>query len=266
MKSWNISAPDTLICLIRDRNDFSILKDQLWYRIPVDRFRLNIKNFKNLGFYLPSGYGDESFSVKYYGSITRISTVTRKNLFPSEPPNVKSDRKYYKIYIDLLKKLPSPVHSRLPRKIVFLPTTLRKLKLAGEINDVFHTSPLEDRLWKEFKHQEIVAERQFPIRTDYKSYFLDFALFCKNSYIDVECDGDTWHISKKGAIKDNKRDNLLTKMGWKILRFSSHQLEDIKLCCRIVRQTIKSSGGLLENEVLRKMLREENHLSYYTNP
>ncbi|MCX7877446.1 MAG: endonuclease domain-containing protein, partial [Ignavibacteria bacterium] len=252
-------APDTLICLVKDRNDFSILKDQLWYRIPIEKFRFKIKEFENLAFYLPSGYGEESYTIRYYGKITRISTVMRKNLFPSEPQNPKSVRKYYKILIDQIKELRNPIHSRLPRKIVFIPTTLKKLFLASEINDIFHTSPLEDKLWEEFKHNGIVAERQFSVNAERKHYMLDFALFCRNSYIDVECNGDKWHITKSKTILDNKRDNSLAKMGWRVLRFSTQQLENIKECCKLIKQTIKSSGGQLPDEEISRLLEEESY-------
>jgi hypothetical protein len=47
-----------------------------------------------------------------------------------------------------------------------------------EINDLYDESPLEDRLWVEFKRVEIGAERQEFVEVKKRLYALDFAICC----------------------------------------------------------------------------------------
>ncbi|MFA5011122.1 MAG: DUF559 domain-containing protein [Ignavibacteria bacterium] len=71
-----------------------------------------------------------------------------------------------------------------------------------------------------------------------------FAAFCRKGNLNVECDGDAYHINKDKAIKDNKRDNYLTKKGWSILRYSTAQLEDKDECVAEIREAITKKGGI----------------------
>jgi very-short-patch-repair endonuclease len=108
-----------------------------------------------------------------------------------------------------------------------------------------HGSPLEDRLWAAFKQEEIEAERQW-WEGNKTRYCLDFALFCARGKIDVECDGDTWHISKESAPRDNARNNFLEQRGWHVLRFGTRQLsDDLRGCVRDVTTTIGQCGGIM---------------------
>ncbi len=75
-----------------------------------------------------------------------------------------------------LKELPQPIPSKRFRRIVFIPTTYRKLFHAQEINDLFDYSPIEDRLWEQLKAREIPAERQWEEVIRERLYRLDFAL------------------------------------------------------------------------------------------
>jgi hypothetical protein len=54
----------------------------------------------------------------------------------------------------------SPIPCRLPRPVVFIPTTWQKFSQAEELNDLYDDSPLEDILWTDLKKEKIPAERQ----------------------------------------------------------------------------------------------------------
>jgi hypothetical protein len=156
-----------------------------------------------LAFYQTKVFGDEKWAVNYYGQVCSIQIVSRKQLFPNEPRNPKSDRRYYQVHLEGLERLAQPILSRRFRRIVFIPTTWNKLCNAVEINDLYDDSPLEDRLWAELKRLEIAAERQFAVRIGQGWYFLDFALFCVERPIDVETDGDSWHADRDRIPEDN---------------------------------------------------------------
>ncbi len=78
------------------------------------------------------------------------------------------------------------------------------------------------------------------------TYFLDFALFCKNSRIDVETDGDTWHLNRERVPLDNARDNALQIERWTVLRYNTHQIRERfqTECLRGIETGINKLGGL----------------------
>src|SRR5690606_15648558 len=77
-------------------------------------------------------------------------------------------------------------------------------------------------------------------------YHLDLALFCKNGKVNVETDGDTWHLSRECAPQDNARDNALQTAGWTVLRYNTRQIRENfqSECLRGIEASINKLGGL----------------------
>lgn len=172
--------------------------------------------------------------------------VTRRELFPDQANHPRAAEEYYRLILGpLQEREPALTFRRRGRRIVFLSTTWDKFQRARDINDLFHDSLLEDALWDAFRREHIEAERQSELPFREKTYFLDFALFCANGRVAVECDGDTWHAPPKRIPQDNARSNDLESQGWNVLRFNGKQLnEDMSGCLRTVRETINRYGGL----------------------
>ncbi|MDO9580880.1 MAG: DUF559 domain-containing protein, partial [Bacteroidales bacterium] len=74
------------------------------------------------------------------------------------------------------------------------------------------------------KKREITVERQFYVKVGRKFYCLDFGIFCKKGDIDVECNGEKYHILPGAFTRDRERNNELTSFGWSILRFTGKQI------------------------------------------
>lgn len=216
-----------------------------WYRIPVKTKLENLFKVKYLAFYQSYAFGKNSCTTKHYGTIDKIKVVKRNELFPKEKPNQKSNDEYYKIKMKDMNILDTPIPSKRARRIIFINTTLEKLLSATEVNDLFNDSPLEDVVWQVMKENNIVAERQYFVSGGKNLYCLDFAAFCKNGLLNIECDGDSYHINKEKAVLDNKRDNYLTKKGWSILRYSTSQLDEVDDCISEIRESIYRKGGLV---------------------
>ena len=101
-------------------------------------------------------------------------------------------------------------------------------------------------MWETFKEKRIEAERQWYLPVAQRFYCLDFAIFCRSGFLDVECDGDTWHGRQEQIAEDNERDNTLTSGGWSILRFNSRQIwQQMPQCVSRVCETINRYGGTL---------------------
>lgn len=171
--------------------------------------------------------------------------VKRIELLPDEISHPRAEEDYYKITIGDLIPLPKPIPSKSFRRIVFIPTTLNKLFSAAEINDLFLTSPIEERLYKYLKREKIPAERQFFVRETKKPYCLDFAIFCRRGKLNVECNGKKYHSNELAQDRDRERDNELTASGWSILRFSGRKIkrkpED---CLKVIKKTCQILGDL----------------------
>ena len=93
---------------------------------------------------------------------------------------------------------------------------------------------IEEKMKEVLIKEGIEFAEQFPIRCKY-GYIADFAIPDKK--IIIECDGEHWHLI--GNSKDRKRDAVLRKLGWKVLRFRGNEIEnDIHACLNKIKQEI----------------------------
>ena len=102
-----------------------------------------------------------------------------------------------------------------------------------------YKTDIEEIMGKALEENGIEATYNFPIRSRY-GYILDFAIV--DLKIDIECDGE--HFHKIGNKRDNKRNWVLRKLGWKILRFRGKQIrENIDSCIKEIKIQIELEGG-----------------------
>ena len=114
---------DLLVGIVNNIKDLEIIRDQHWYRIPVisaNKLLANIWPPKWIAFYQSGRIKNNPFMIRYYARISEIKIVARKTLFPKEKDNVKSNKRYYKIYFNELLALSKPILSRRWRRIVFI--------------------------------------------------------------------------------------------------------------------------------------------------
>ncbi|MCB9419765.1 MAG: DUF559 domain-containing protein [Ardenticatenaceae bacterium] len=246
---------EVLVAIVNDKRDFAIAQNHNWYRIPVSSAKKWLKNRwppEWLAFYQTKVFGPEAHSIRYFSQVIDINKVYRWQIFPDEPIGKKTNQQYYQLILNPLQKLPEPIFSRRWRRIVFIPTTWQKFIQAVEINDLYDESPLEDRFWAEFKRHRIFAERQEFLTVKRQNYALDFAIYCDKGNIDVETDGDTWHANPEKAAQDNLRDNALEAVGWKVLRFTTHQINEKveAYCIPTITETINNLGGIDEGKLV----------------
>ena len=231
-----------LVAVMNNRRDFEIARQQHWYRIPVATAPSQVAA-EYLAFYFTKAFGPEKWSVRYYAAVRRFRIVTRLDLLPDEPDHPRSTRRYYKIEIGELTPLPRAIPSRKLRRIAFIPTTLQRLLRASEINDLWETSPLKERLWQELRRQGVEAEREYMLQEGRLAYVMDFALLCRDGNLGVECESpaDERSIAESDAL----RSYVLGRSGWELLRFGTPELEgDLEGCVESLRQRIERLGGV----------------------
>lgn len=138
------------IAIMNNGRDLHIARTQHWYRIPVKSAPKRLEEMSYIAFYQTKAFGDQKWSINYWAEIKNIRIVRRSELLPLEDDHPKANDRYYKVETGNLKQLADPITSKRGRRIVFIPTTVEKFRAAKEINDLFHESPLEDKLWYEF--------------------------------------------------------------------------------------------------------------------
>ena len=254
---------DVLVAVMNNKHDFDLARDDHWYRIPKDsaeKWCAKCWPPQWLAFYQTKVFGRESHSVTYYAEVQDVRPVLRWQLFPDQPRDAKSEKSYYQLLLGPLQQLPDPILSRRFRRIVFIPTTWEKFRSAVEINDLFDGSPLEDRLWAEFRRLRIFAERQELVDLESGASFLDFAIYCARGKINVETDGDSWHANPEKAAEDNIRDNALVAKGWSVFRFGTAQVAEqlTEYCIPQIVAKINSLGGVEEGGVVPRRIELSN--------
>jgi len=246
-----LEANTVLIALVRSKKDWKQVLEQRIYRIPTRSAPSIVSNgtIEYIAFYLPSEFGNERYSIPYYGKIHTIKMQPRIEMVPDEPHHKKAHVNYYRIEIEELLPLREPFVSLRPRRLLFIPTSEQKFfrPVAREINHLFNDSPLENLLWDSFYDKRIPAERQYQIETKGKTYHLDFAIFCQKKNLNIECDGDSYHNSKKAIEYDKFRGNQLASAGWVHLRFTTDKLTyELPEVMKTVTDTVNLYGGVQE--------------------
>ena len=88
----------------------------------------------------------------------------------------------------------------------------------------FHKTNLEEKAEDLLKELGVTFIPQFPSRL---GYLLDFAVFLSNGrIIDLETDGHRWHSSKRAKKRDNFRNYMLRREGWKIYRVRERSFDE----------------------------------------
>ncbi|MEO8147220.1 MAG: DUF559 domain-containing protein [Bacteroidia bacterium] len=243
---------------MNNHKDFAIARNELWYRIPKDKAPPNIREHtaKLISFYHTKVFKNENSTIRWFGEIKSISIVKRKDLFPKEIENAKTENEYFKLEFYPLKELVIPIISLRPRWQLFIQTTEEKFFSAKEVNFLFSRSELEDKFWTSLLKLNIYAEREYFITVSNKNFFLDFALFCKNRNINIEVDGDQYHMDADAVRNDKNRNNLLESKGWSVLRFTNRDIDyNLNDSINIVRETVNKYGGIQD-------LQNPNQFSY----
>ena len=241
-----------LVGIVPRKNLWEIIQEQKWYHIPVESAPKNARFAEYLGFYFPKVFGEKMrYKVNFYAKVKKVNTAKRIELFPEEKSHLRANKDYFQFHLKTIKELPKPIPSLRWRRIVHIPTSCEKLFTAKEINDLYDTSPLEEKMYLEMKKREIATERQFYVKVGRRFYCLDFGIFCKKGDMDVECDGEKYHILPEAMTKDRERNNELTSFGWRVLRFTGKEINQaIKNCFRTIETTIGNLDGISKVKVL----------------
>jgi len=83
---------------------------------------------------------------------------------------------------------------------------------------------------------------------------------CNQGCLDVETDGDTWHLGTEHVAHDNRRNNGLAELGWQVLRFNTLQIQEqcAEYCLPSIQATLNRLGGLKEDGLVPRKFIDKN--------
>ena len=99
-----------------------------------------------------------------------------------------------------LQRLPRPVPSRALRRIAFIATTLQRLVVAPEMNDLWQRDDPQQRLWLALHEAGLLVEYCYQVGHPDGDVVVDFALFCRDGRIAVLCDD----ADNEGAVRERR--------------------------------------------------------------
>ena len=147
-----------LVAIINNSRDFTIARDEHWYRIPARRAPARAINAPILAFYQTKVFGPEAWGINYWAEALQWEIVRRVELLPQETSHPQAQEDYYRIRIGELQRLPHSIVSEKWRRITFVITTWERLIRARDVQELLHGDIWEERLYRALRKMGVVAE------------------------------------------------------------------------------------------------------------
>lgn len=230
-----------LVGVLRNKRDLNILLTEKWYRIP--KTDAPKQPFNYLAFYQPNSFGRQGKSIRYYARVLNYQTIKRKDLLPNELDHPRVYDDYFQIRLGKIKKLPQPIRNVIPRRISFGFTTLNHLLKSKNILQLYNVTPTEKIVENDLRRAGIKAIAQYVLRGK-KRYCLDFAIFCKQGAMAIECDNKKAHANPSQQEKDKIKNTFLRRHGWTVIRLPEEKIvSDLKGCIVRVKKAVRKLSG-----------------------
>ncbi|MDY6877492.1 MAG: hypothetical protein SWK90_15005 [Chloroflexota bacterium] len=177
------SSDRVLVAIMNNRRDFEIARDNGWYRIPQKHAPRSTTEAAALAFYFTQAFGDEKWSIRWYGAVRGHELVRRRDLFPKEPDHPRANDPYYKLQLGPLMQLELAIHSLRWRRITFIETSWDRFTAAEEINDLYASGA--DGLYVTLKDEGFWPEREFELREGGVEYTVGLAIPCREGTVAI---------------------------------------------------------------------------------
>ena len=234
-----------LVGVLRDKRDLNILLKENWYRIPVAQAPR--RRFDYLAFYQPLLFCHQGKRIRYYARVLNYQIIKRGDLLPDEPNHLRAHDYYLQLRVGKIKELPRPIRNIIPRRVSFGFTTLNRLLKSKNILQLYNIIPTEQIVKDGLSQAGIKAAAQYYVLSGKKRYCLDFAVFCKQGSIAIECDNKKAHSGLAQREKDKIKNAFLRRHGWIVIRLPEHDIvSDLEGCIVRIKKAIRKFGGLIK--------------------
>ncbi len=231
-----------LVGVLKNKRDLGILLTKKWYRIPLAH--APARPFHYLAFYQPARFGRRGRRILYYARVLNQQTIKRSELLPDELNHPRARDYYFRLRVGRVKKLPRPVRNIIPRRISFGFTTLNRLLKSRNILQLYNVVPTEQMIEDGLKLTGIGVRAQYHVACGQKRYCIDFAVFCRQGLIAIECDNKKAHSGLRKRQKDKIKNAVLRRCGWRVIRLSEKDIvSDLEGCMIRVKKAVRKLGG-----------------------
>lgn len=233
-----------LVGVLKSKRDLRLLLCEHWYRIPTAF--LPKRTFSYVAFYQPAIFGRNGKRIKYFARVIGREIRERVELLPNEPNHPRARDSYLKITFRRVLRLRKPVKNIIPRRIVFGFTTLRALKSARDILELYGVPKTEQILCKRLARSCIATIAEHTVSARGRHCRIDLVVCCRGGGIAIECDNNKAHTPKTQKQRDIRKDRFLSGLGWHILRFKEADIiERLDWCVAQVKKEIRSLCGII---------------------
>ena len=239
---FKVHPKTVLVGVLKNKRDQRILLKEHWYRIPVAH--LPKRKFNYIAFYQPAGFGKKGKRIEYYAPVFKNTISKRIDLLPSEPTHPRANDDYLRVEFKKIIKLLKPIKNIIPRRISFGFTSLKTLLSAKDILQLYGVVPAEKIVSQVLEGLGVKAVTEHTISEKGQRYRLDFAVFCQQGRIAIECDNLKAHSTKTQILKDRKKDKFLKSIGWQVIRLKEKDIiERLNFCTDQISRLVKTLGG-----------------------
>lgn len=234
-----------LVAVLKSPRDLRILREEKWYRIP--RAFLPKRKFTHIAFYQPqTAFGRRGKCIRYYVRVWKREVKRRIDLLPNERAHLRAQDEYLKYSFREIEELAQPIRNIIPRRVSFGFTTLKTLRSARDILELYGVPPTEQIVEQRLKQLGMPSTSQYRIASGRRRYRLDFAIFCNRGAIAIECDNRKAHSSEIQKLKDKQKDAVLKRLGWRVIRLTEDDiLKNLDSSISRIQKSISSLGSVL---------------------
>ena len=224
-----------LIAVVKCERDLELIRNEHWYRIPA-RYA-PVRQYTHIAFYQPAVFGIEGKQIRYFAKVRGNLARVRSDLLPNEHSHPRARDLYVQVRLGRIQKLAHPVQNTTPRRVSFGFSTIKTLKRAKNILNVYAVIPSEAIIGRLLRHMRIRATPQYRVTCDSTRFRLDFAIISARAKIAIECDNVKVHRSAAQKEHDRFKDIVLKKHGWRVIRITDVDIAtNLKQCARLIKK------------------------------
>lgn len=179
-----------LVAVINNPTDFDRARDQHWYRIPLKRAPRQIAA-EYLALYQTAKFGAGGQRIHYYAPILRYHLLSRRELLPQQADHPRAQEQYFKLEIGELLELAHPITNTRHPRLTFLYTTLERLLVAKDVNDLWLRSAARQKLYNVIQERGLAVECWYPVDMGDRPE-ADLALFGPHGRLTLYIDEPEW--------------------------------------------------------------------------
>jgi len=249
IKTSNGKNAQVLVGVLKNGSDLEILMSERWYRVP--KKYMPKRRFQYIAFYQPEIFGRNGKQIQYYAKVLSRRYVQRLKFLPKELDHLRAHELYAWLHVGKIQSLIRPIKNTTPRRVSFGFATLDRLVNSRNILELYNVAPTEEVIKEVLQKMSINFVAQRYVSNGKKGdqrryYYVDFAIFCRNAKVAIECDNLRAHAGQLAGRRDATKDAFLRKNGWRVVRLTE---DDIMLnlghCLARIKKAVQDCGGLI---------------------